>query len=208
MKLTFLDLDGAFTRAVGAELPGADLYTGDVAALGLSGVESAAFVSPSNSRMFMDGGIDNAYRRMWPGIEKVVRERMASLGYRNLLGAAYLPLGAAMAVSVGAAPARWLIMAPTMWLPQDVSRTRNAYFATMAALLAAARLGVQQLVVPAMCCGYGKMPPREAARQCAAAVRDFRDTPHLWVSEQCVLCTDAAASPQPKLYTNTPPPWL
>jgi len=68
-----------------------------------------------------------------------------------------------------------LIAAPTMFLPHDVSGTRNAYHAFMAALCLASRLKVETLVCPALCCGYGRMDPAESARQVRQAYHDFRE---------------------------------
>lgn len=132
-----------------------------------------AFVSPANSLGFMDGGIDDVLRQMFPWAEVGVRTLIREFGYTTRRGRPYLPIGTACSQMVGSDTA--LISAPTMFLPQDVSQTRNAYWAMMAALVAAAKLpdDIHTIVVPSLCCGWGRMLPSVAASQMRAAYDDF-----------------------------------
>jgi len=139
-----------------------------------------AFVSPANSIGYMDGGIDLAYSAMFPGCQRRLQKRIAQLGITTALGRPYLPVGSAVALPQDAARSTFLISAPTMFLPEDVSRTRNAYHCFTAALQVYARCvvplsggRVNTLVCPALCCGYGLMDASESARQISAAFRDF-----------------------------------
>lgn len=133
------------------------------------------FVSPANSVGFMDGGIDAAYMAMFPGVQQAVQAKIRSLGRTTTLGRHYLPVGSAVVVPVGFESA--LISAPTMFLPHDVSGTRNAYHAMMAALMAFAKQKRQnafvRLVSTGLCCGYGKMDPVVSAAQVREAYDDF-----------------------------------
>jgi O-acetyl-ADP-ribose deacetylase (regulator of RNase III) len=156
-SLHFVDLHPGFAEAVSRELPWARATTGDIRTLGTAA--SVAYVSPANGLGFMDGGVDFAYSRdMFPGVEAAVKAeiRRHALGHARVtrLGRPYQPVGSALAVPA-AGPARppgaWLISAPTMFLPHDVSGTRNAYHAFMAALMLARKLGVDELVCPALC---------------------------------------------------------
>lgn len=207
----FVDLNGQFTEAIeGSQLREecpVEAFTADVAVAldpQIAGVHGPlAFVSPSNSFCFMDGGIDARYTTMWPGIAEEVRWRMPRLGFRTKLGRSYLPLASALAVPTEDRWGSQLIMAPTMWLPQDVSGTRNAYNACLAALHMAEKLPVRALVVPALCCGYGKMKPAKAARQCMEAVADFRNgrTRHLELAGSDFVQLQLA-EPQPRVHMN------
>jgi hypothetical protein len=66
-----------------------------------------------------------------------------------------------------------------MFLPHDVSTTRNAYHAFMAALCAFEKYKrlvdptLHTLVCPALCCGYGKMAAETSAAQVCEAYHDF-----------------------------------
>ena len=80
----------------------------------------------------MDGGIDKALSQIvFPGIETEVKSIVNNIGIRTLLNRPYLPIGSSIIIEKGQ---KNLIVAPTMLLPQNVSNTLNAYYATMAVL--------------------------------------------------------------------------
>jgi hypothetical protein len=97
-----------------------------------------------------------------------------------------------------------LISAPTMFLPQDVSQTRNAYWAMIAVLVAADKLpdDIHTVVVPSLCCGWGRMLPVVAANQMREAYDDF-----------CAGRVPAEVADAGSRYANLPtrdaeqPPW-
>ena len=135
--------------------------------------EHTAFVSPANSLGFMDGGIDKPLRDMFPGCETRLKAAIRQLGHTTALGRAYLRVGSAYWQQVG--PTTVLISAPTMFLPHDVSATQNAYWAAQAVFMASLELPptIQRLVVPTLCCGWGRMSAEESARQMRRAYDDF-----------------------------------
>jgi O-acetyl-ADP-ribose deacetylase (regulator of RNase III) len=161
-----------------------------------------AFVSPANSLGFMDGGIDDVLRQMFPWAEAGVKALIRELGYTTRRGRPYLPVGTACSQMVGRDIA--LISAPTMFLPQDVSQTRNAYWAMMAVLVAADKLpeDIHTVVVPSLCCGWGRMLPAVAATQMREAYDDF-----------CAGRVPAEVANAGRRYANLPtrdaeqPPW-
>ena len=90
------------------------------------------YVSPANSLCFMDGGIDYALSRIiFPNIEIEIKKIVKQLGITSIVGKPYLPIGSSIIVNKGK---KSLIISPTMLLPQNVSNTKNAYYATMAVL--------------------------------------------------------------------------
>ena len=117
------------------------------------------YVSPSNSLLFYDGGIDAAYQKMFgaSNLVKISREYLSLYGKESKLGRKYLPIGSAFCYDFGD---KKLISAPTMLLPQNVSETENAYYATKAIQ---AILGKDihkkeiEIIIPGLCCGYGGM---------------------------------------------------
>ena len=120
-----------------------------------------AFVSPANSLGFMDGGIDYVLSRvMFKDIEPKVKSAFKQLGYISELGRPYCPIGKAVRVPTEF-QGIYLIAAPTMWLPQDVHKTNNAYHA-MYAILKECDESVQTLVVPGLCTGCGMMTAMDA----------------------------------------------
>ena len=159
-----------------------------------------AFVSPANSLGFMDGGIDYVLSRvMFPGVEQRVKAAFARGAATTLLGRPYLPIGRAVVVdATDDDHGVQLVAAPTMWLPQDVRGTHNAYHAMYAALRAAASTTtIHTLVTSGLCTGCGRMPPEQAVAQMRDAHADFlAGRPPRYTAEQ-------VAAEQPALYENT-----
>lgn len=169
----FNDLDGEFNDAIKALRPDAACVTGPVETI--QWPHGTVFISPANSFGFMDGGIDLAYSRvMFPGIEARVKRRIKDRGDVTSLGRPFLPIGTAIATKASEELEQWLITAPTMLLPQDVSMTRNVYYATLAALpIARSTRELRTIVIPAMGTGYGKVSPADAAKQVHDAIETF-----------------------------------
>jgi O-acetyl-ADP-ribose deacetylase (regulator of RNase III) len=124
----------------------------------------------------MDGGIDAAYRRIFPGCEPIVKHMISAIGRHTNFGRAYLPVGSVLWQMVKPGGA-YLITAPTMFLPHDVSQTQNAYWAMRAVLMAFDRIRIgspqtTRLVVPSLCCGWGGMRPADSVTQIARAIAD------------------------------------
>jgi O-acetyl-ADP-ribose deacetylase (regulator of RNase III) len=170
MRLHFVSLNEAWIHEIQQLFPDAQTTCGDVQTIPL---EKTAFVSPANCLGFMDGGIDYVYsRKMFPGCEKQVKQKIRDLGFKTLLGRDYLPIGSAFLVPVGETTG--LLCAPTMFLPHDVSQTRNAYLSCLAAFLVFQKIGLYEtLVLTSHCCGYGKMSEIESAKQMRKAYDDF-----------------------------------
>ena len=141
---------------------------------GFFAADAEAMVSPANSFGVMDGGLDLAIRDVLGlEVERRIRERIASRHHGEL------PVGVAEIVETD--DARWplLVCAPTMRVPEDASRTLNAYLAFRAVLLELSRLGeergraVSSVVCPGMCTGVGAMSPRRCAAQMRVAWRQM-----------------------------------
>jgi O-acetyl-ADP-ribose deacetylase (regulator of RNase III) len=156
-----------------------------------------AFVSPANSLGFMDGGIDYVLsREMFPGVEAAVKAAYAQQKHVTLLGRTYLPIGRAVVVETQVLGVH-LISAPTMWLPQDVRGTHNAYHAMYAILRAATESAIDHVILCGLCTGYGKMDADTAVVQMKAAHDDFlRAVPPRFTPEEIV-------AEQPGYYANT-----
>jgi O-acetyl-ADP-ribose deacetylase (regulator of RNase III) len=165
------------------------------------------YVSPANSLGFMDGGIDMALSRIvFPGIEPIVKARIKNQNMTNLLGRNYLPIGSSIIIDYD--DNRSMVVAPTMLLPQDVSKTRNAYYATMAVLfnvLCNRKESIENvdIILTSMCCGYGKMPNKTSLNQILKAIEDYPNYRPNWVKNQWVILHQPNLMEQPKLYQNT-----
>lgn len=139
----------------------------------------AGIVSPANSFGFMDGGLDRAIEREWPGTEALVRHKIQTeyAGELAVGTALYVPLLPCLY------PVN-LIVAPTMRSPEPLPPGSIApYLAARAALALASRLGLQSVALPAFGNGVGRMSADTVAHQVAEAIRRFRQPqamPETW----------------------------
>lgn len=173
-------------------------------------IRKTYYVSPANSLGFMDGGIDMALSRIvFPGIEPIVKTRIKNQNITNLLGRKYLPIGSSIIIDYD--ESRSMVVSPTMLLPQDVSKTRNAYFATMAVLynvLCNRKESLENvdILLTSMCCGYGKMSEENSLNQILKAIEDYKEYKPSHIRNEWVILHQPNLYEQPKYYQNTE--WL
>ena len=163
------------------------------------------YVSPANSLCFMDGGIDYALSRIiFPDIEKEVKNIVKQLGITSIVGKPYLPIGSSIIVNKGD---KSLIISPTMLLPQNVSNTKNAYYATMAVLYNICinkkeNIAETDIIFTSFCCGYGKMEEDVSIQQIINGLKDYIDYKPKLVYKD-VIINEPNLYDQPKYYQNT-----
>ncbi|MET9604852.1 macro domain-containing protein [Streptomyces sp. NPDC006512] len=130
LRVVLTDINTAVVeawRAAFADTPGIEIRRGSIL-----DEDVDAWVSPTNSRGRMDGGVDAAIKRhLGAGIQlrvqRAIRDRFAGS----------LPVGSAVAVASGATSPRFLISTPTMESSsQNVSETLNVALACAAAFQA------------------------------------------------------------------------
>jgi len=132
------------------------------------------FVSPANSLLYMDGGIDKSYMRMFRGIEEYVQNKLSLCQNApiSVNGRKYLPVGCSMVSRIDANYD--LISAPTMLLPQPVTDTQNAYYA-MKSILKVWDHRKSVLLLPLLACGFGLIPIDECEKQVTRAIDEFSE---------------------------------
>jgi O-acetyl-ADP-ribose deacetylase (regulator of RNase III) len=160
--------------------------------------QTVYFVSPANSLLFMDGGIDKAYMNMFKGIQQIVQKKLRTLGApKTKLGRFYLPVGSGLLTRIDGTN-MFLISVPTMFLPQPVNGTKNPYYAMIAILKLWPRDGI--LLVPPLACGYGKIEPEISAQFMIQAINEYANTDispnDLWISP------NDYSEEQPNYYEN------
>ena len=163
------------------------------------------YVSPANSLCFMDGGIDYALSRIiFPDIEVEVKNIVKQLGIKSIVGKPYLPIGSSIIIDKYD---KSLVISPTMLLPQNVSNTRNAYYATMAVLYnilvnRKEKLEDVDILFTSFCCGYGKMTEENSIQQIMEGIKDYRNyTPTIIYKN--IIVHEPNLREQPKYYQNT-----
>lgn len=162
------------------------------------------YVSPANSLCFMDGGIDFPLSRViFPNIEEEVKDKVKQMGILNLAGEPYLPIGSSIILDKGY---KSLIVSPTMLLPQKVSSTRNAYYATMAILyniLVNNKKNIDDIDIlfTSLCCGYGSMSEDESIKQILKGINDYKNYAPTLVDKYTII-HEPNLDEQPKYYEN------
>ena len=187
INLVFCDIKSNFVKAVKKEsrkhsnglkdMFTVQTFTGDIREIKVN-QPCTAYVSPANSFGYMDGGIDAVYMEMFEGIEQKVMNELKVHKLTTALGRHYQPIGSALLVRVS--DTQYLISAPTMWLPENVSKTRNAYWAFRAILHLLYKANrklpkkkrIRTVICPGLCTGCGFMPPKISASQIFQAIDD------------------------------------
>ena len=98
-------------------------------------------------------------------------------------------------------------MSPTMLLPQNVSKTKNAYYSTMASLYNILinnkhNIDDVDIIFTSLCCGYGKMDESESVKQIMEGINDYVKYQPKIVRKNIVI-NEPNLSEQPKYYQNT-----
>lgn len=172
LEITLFDSDAAVAGALGAilELPCRTAPFGDLIAA--SPAVADGVVSPANSFGFLDGGVDLAYAQSFPdGLQERLQGCIRQLPNGEIL------VGEAVSVATLDERIPWLIAAPTMRTPRLITDYDAVYLATRAAVAKALRLGLQDLLMPAMGTGTGGVEPRAAARLMRAGIADALHPP-------------------------------
>lgn len=132
--------------------------------------EADALVVPVNSFGRLDGGLDQQSLDVLGGdVQRELQSIVAASHDGELL------VGQAEAMLTPDAQFPILICAPTMRVPQNLSRTVNAYLSMRAALITVRDFNaahgdmIATLLVPPLAATNGLMPPLRAARQMRAA---------------------------------------
>jgi len=162
------------------------------------------YISPANCLGFMDGGIDKVYSQiMFKGIEPKIKEKIKKLGFKTKLGRPYIPIGKAMVTKTDILTPNgqsYIITSPTMLMPQDVSKTPNAYLSIIAVIKVLKEYkhfmnDSDELIITSMCCGWGRMTPKISIQQVIKALET--DVSKMELDFNKIL------SVQPKFYENT-----
>jgi O-acetyl-ADP-ribose deacetylase (regulator of RNase III) len=165
------------------------------------------YISPANSLCFMDGGIDYALSRIvFPGIEQEIKSIVQQYGKINLVGQSYLPIGSS--ILLHKENNQSLCIAPTMLLPQNVSMTNNAYYATVAILyhiLIHNKENIENvdILFTSFCCGYGHMNENDSIQQILQGIQDYIYYQPQTIINDTIILHEPNLLEQPKYYQNT-----
>lgn len=204
MRLVFLSLDEEWIKL--AKLNGYNTYLGKVQEyIPKSDSTNIYYISPTNCLGFMDRGIDKVYSQiMFKGIESKIKEKIKKLGFKTKLERPFIPIGKSIVTKTDILHPKgnsYLITSPTMLMPQDVSKTPNAFLAIISVIQLLKEYkhfikDTDELIIPSMCCGRGKMDPKVSVAQIVKAL-ETKDV------ERMDLNFSKIIGVQPNYYENT-----
>jgi O-acetyl-ADP-ribose deacetylase (regulator of RNase III) len=130
-------------------------------------IKADAIISPANSFGFMDGGIDGYYSEYFGrNLQKNLQIKIQNEFFGEL------PVGMATIIETGDTVIKYLVSCPTMRVPEDISKTLNAYLAFRAGLIEIIKLNqsnAKNKILSVLCPGLGtltgKISPAICARQ-------------------------------------------
>jgi O-acetyl-ADP-ribose deacetylase (regulator of RNase III) len=176
--------------------------------------DATAWVSPTNAKGNMDGGLDAVIKKhLGPQIEARVKAEIA----RQHGG--HLPVGHATCVSTGAAVPRFLISTPTMAASsEDISDTLNVALACAAAFQAVhmqnarAPGSIRSVALPGLGASTGKVPVEICADLMWTGYNLFREQEftnfadmRAALEEQLGDLGPGSPAPKPKKMPGLPP---
>jgi O-acetyl-ADP-ribose deacetylase (regulator of RNase III) len=163
LKVVLVDVNPKMVQAwksAFADTPAVEVVRGSIL-----DQEVDAWVTPTNARGSMDGGVDAVIKRhLGPQIEQRVQQDIARL-YQGMM-----PVGCATCVPTGVAAPRFLISTPTMvQSSEDVRETVNVALACAAAFQAIHLQnrrqpgGITSVALPGLGAATGRVPVRVCA---------------------------------------------
>ena len=162
LNVVLVDVNSAVVRAWAsafADTPEVSIVKGSILTQAVD-----AWVTPTNSRGRMDGGVDAVIKRaLGAGIERKVQAAI-SHEYNGLM-----PVGAATCVPTGTDFPRYLISPTMVQSAEDVSDTMNVALACAAAFQAIHHQNVLEpdsitsVALPGLGAATGRVPPRVCA---------------------------------------------
>jgi len=164
------------------------------------------YVSPANSLCSMGNGIDYSLsRNIMPNIETNVKQMLNIYGKTNLAGTKYLPIGSSFILDYD--KYKSLIIAPTMLLPQNISKTNNVYYTTMSImynLLINRQENIDDVdvILTSFGCGFGKLSPDNAVSQIIQGLQNFNNYIPEYIDTDVIIC-EPNLQEQPKYQQNS-----
>lgn len=175
LKVVLVDINRAVTaawEAAFADVPEVEIVRGSIVRRATD-----AWVTPTNARGSMDGGVDAVVNRHFGGrIQELVQAEIAKK-YAGMM-----PVGSATCVPTGGVRPRFLISTPTMVnSSEDISDTLNVALACAAAFQAihmqneAEPGSIESVALPGLGAATGRVPPRVCANLMWTAYTLFRE---------------------------------
>jgi O-acetyl-ADP-ribose deacetylase (regulator of RNase III) len=151
-----------------------NFYVSDVENI-INATKINCIVSPANSFGHMNGGIDKIYTKIFNNIEETVQKLIKNKQIKESGLGYYLPVGQNLIVKTHHHICSNLIIMPTMFLPQNITNTKNIYFAFYGLLNNYHNYNCD-ILCPGLGTGVGGLSYEESAKQIRDAILDFQNS--------------------------------
>ena len=163
---------------------------------------NVAFVSPANSFLLFNGGIDHFYGQMFPKLEADARQKIRNYPKITAQNQHYLPVGSAMVLPVLYNSRKkcyrglqniYVIASPTMYRPKRIVGTLHPYWCFLATLRVLEKFNrhlvdknkcLKTLLVPGLGTGCGEITSGDASSQIKDAILRF-NSPQVDNFDEC-----------------------
>jgi hypothetical protein len=175
-------------------------------------VKKTYYVCASNVLCYFDRGFEHVISTIiFPHLETKVKKRISIIGKKNKIGSYYLPIGSSLIQSHDTDENKKVIISPIMLLPQNVSNTLNAYYATMAILyniiiIQKENVSTIDILFTSFCCDdIGNMTAQYSIDQIIQGIMDYtkyinHTIPGIEYNDS--LIREICLNHQPKYYQN------
>lgn len=147
-------------------------------------------VSPANSFGYMNGGIDNIYKEIFPNIQQTVQNTINNIGLMSDLNKNYLPVGSAITVKTNNHKCPNLICAPTMYLPGNIKNTCNIIYCFLAIIYLAKMNPNSMIACPGLGTGIGMLTPKDAIDQMEFVIMEYDFCMNLPIYQNTIIYRD------------------
>jgi hypothetical protein len=173
------------------------------------------YVCTSNTLCFFTNEYEQIIStHLFPQLEKKVKNRINMIGKKNKIGSYYLPIGSSLIQSHDTDENKKVIISPIMLLPQNVSQTKNAYFATMAILyniliIQKEKIDQVDILFTSLCCDdHGNMNIHTSLDQILQGINDYYHYITVSMANHYTIYNDSLLMEieldnQPKYFHNT-----
>lgn len=136
------------------------------------------YILPGNSFGYMDTGLEFVYSQiLFINIQKLVLFIINKYGKLNLENKRYLPIGSSIIIDY--LNDTYLVYSPSMLTPQNVYKTKNAYYSCISSLFNILEnqkedIDDVDIIIPSICCGIGGMDVDTSISQIKSAISSYK----------------------------------
>lgn len=199
MKYIFCDTDNSVTTQIYKLFNDYDnviVYNDNINVLLDYEPENIAIICPIDSMATNKTMFVKALTKKWSYLPERIYNEINAYGSKSIRNRSYLEVGSAISMLLDSAKNQYLIIVSTMYTPQKVNGTENAFYGFLAAKNMVKKINeidpepIKTIICPGLCTGTGKMFPRKAAAQMHNAYKssinldEYPDVPYFYYTSE------------------------